>query len=132
MQKELLNRLIKRQNKLNNIKTNQMCRVLKTYMMVVILLLHQEYTFSQNPEKVKLLLLVEASNPLVVDYQTTGSIIRHVLMSGSLTDIAITGIRQSNHSKQFREAIGEIDRNTILVNGIKSAFKTHSDFFLPP
>ena len=50
-------------------------------------------------------------------------------MFGSLTDIAISSIRHSVHSKRLQETVGELDRLPILSGGVTSAFAKQSEYF---
>src|SRR5688500_6096743 len=86
--------------------------------------------FGSVPQaKVKLLVIIDSSSPLIVDFRTAGNTARQVLMLGSLLDIAISEARQSNHSRRLRETVGEFDRLPILKAGIEGAFSTQKDYF---
>ena len=92
-------------------------------------LLHATATTSPPPEKVKLLVVIDTSEPLVVDYRTTGNTIRSVLMVGGLLDIFISDLRESGHSKKLRETIGEFDRFPIVKAGVEGAFRQLMPYF---
>ncbi|MEX2232993.1 MAG: hypothetical protein WD824_12585 [Cyclobacteriaceae bacterium] len=80
-------------------------------------------------KKVKLLVVVDASSPLTVDFRTAGNTARQVLMLGSLLDIGISEARQTSHSNKLRETVGDFDRFPIVKAGIEGAFSLQEKYF---
>jgi hypothetical protein len=80
-------------------------------------------------KKVKLLVVVDASSLLTVDFRTAGNTARQVLMLGSLLDIGISEARQTSHSNRLRETVGEFDRFPIIKAGIEGAFSLQEKYF---
>ena len=68
-------------------------------------------------DKVKLLVVIDATDQLVVDYRTTGNTVRQVLMVGGLLDPAVSGIRKSSQSNKLRETVGDFNRYPVLKAG---------------
>lgn len=83
----------------------------------------------KESNKVRILVIVDTSEPLIVDYRTVGNTVRSLIFLGSLTDVAITEIRQSSHSKKLRETVGEFDRFPLIKKGVENAFAPQSKYF---
>lgn len=86
------------------------------------------HAFAQE-KKVKLLVVVDASSPLIVDFRTAGNTARQVLMLGSLLDLGISAARQTSHSNRLRETVGDFDRFPIIKAGITGAFTQQQKYF---
>src|SRR5688572_16850963 len=84
-------------------------------LIAISILLTFTYTraFPQE-KKLKLLVVVDASSSLTVDFRTAGNTARQVLMLGGLLDIGISEARQTSHSNRLRETVGEFDRFPII------------------
>ncbi len=83
---------------------------------------------AQN-SKVRLHVAIDTSEPLTVDYRTTGNTVRQMLLVGGLLDIGISDLRESSHSKKLRETVGSIDRYSILEEAVDGAFAAQSRYF---
>lgn len=79
--------------------------------------------------KINLLVAINTSDPLAVDYRTTGNTVRSALLAGGLLDIGISSLRESGHSKKLRETVGDFDRYPIVKAGVEGAFGTQAQYF---
>lgn len=91
-------------------------------------------TFSWNTlpgesGKVRLLVIVDDTEPLTVDYRTVGNTVRQLVLLGSLLDIGISEARESSHSKKLRETVGTFNRFDVLKAAVSGAFLQHADIF---
>jgi hypothetical protein len=93
--------------------------------------------------KVRVLLLTDASKLLTVHYMTKGRAIRNALMTSPLTggvgsiivDAAETKHETSKESKILQKTVGEFNRRPIVEAGIAAVFKERTQYFdvvIPP
>jgi hypothetical protein len=97
---------------------------------------HEKATGSDK--KIKILVLVDATAPLLVDYETPGRIGRHGGSSGSsllgvltwsLFDLAISSQQRSKESQRLQETVGEFERKPLIENSIVAAFGSFTPYF---
>ncbi|MGB9455981.1 MAG: hypothetical protein WCB12_08065 [Bryobacteraceae bacterium] len=93
--------------------------------------------------KVRVLLLTDASKLLTVHYMTKGRAIRNALMTSALTggvgsiivDAAETKHETSKESKILQKTVGEFDRRSIIDARIAAVFQDSAQYFdvvIPP
>lgn len=92
-------------------------------------------TLAQTDEarKIPILLVVDATKPIDVDYRTGGGLLRHLILSVGLAPAAIDGAisskAHSQNSELLREAVGEFDRKPMVELAIVAAFHAGSPYF---
>jgi len=90
-------------------------------------------------KKIRILVLVDASAPLLVDYETSVRMARHAtpgVMPGllnlgisSLFDLAISSRQRSKESQRLQETVGEFERKPLIENSIVAAFGSFTPYF---
>jgi hypothetical protein len=92
-----------------------------------------------SDKKIRILVLVDASAPLLVDFETSVRMARHAtpgLMPGllnlaisSLFDAAISSRQRSKESQRLQETVGEFERKPLIENSIIAAFGSFTPYF---
>jgi hypothetical protein len=94
---------------------------------------------SGSNKKIRVLVLVDASAPLLVDYETSVRMARHAtpgVMPGllnlgisSLFDLAISSRQRSKESQRLQETVGEFERKPLIERSIVAAFGSFVPYF---
>jgi len=81
----------------------------------------------KSERRVRILLLVDATTPLSVDYRTTGRRLRRALVAGSLgiapilIESKISSSERSKESNRLQETVGNFDRKRVIEAAIAAA-----------
>ena len=79
-------------------------------------------------EHIPLLVIVDTSTELSVDYRSGGKLARNLLLLGSILDVAIDQSTKSKHSQILQKAVGVHDRNPIITKSVVGAFSIQPYF----
>jgi hypothetical protein len=100
---------------------------LLTIILVALPLFAFASQFEGAVKPVRVLLVVDASAPVSVDYRTTGRRLRRALMAGTLgiapilIESKIASSEHASESKRLQAAVGPFDRRTVVIEPITIA-----------
>ncbi|HET9365017.1 MAG TPA: hypothetical protein VFP71_08440, partial [Candidatus Angelobacter sp.] len=83
-------------------------------------------------KKIRILVLVDATAPLLVDYETAGRAARRRFVGGlfpAMIDQAIASRERSKESQRLQETVGEFERKPLIENSIVAAFGSFTPYF---
>jgi len=91
-------------------------------------------TATKEPEtKIRILVLVDATKPLAVRYQTKGGVILGNLSATGLVplliDAAASSLETSKESQTLQQTVGKFDRRPVMEAGIAAMFKASTPYF---
>lgn len=91
---------------------------------------HEKATGSNK--KIRILVLVDATAPLLVDFETEGRVARSRFAGGlipALIDQAISSRQRSKESERLQKTVGEFERRPLIENSIVAAFGSFTPYF---
>jgi len=97
-------------------------------------------TVPKEPEtNIRILVLVDATKPLTVRYETKGGVILGNLsvigLAPLLIDAAATSLEKSKESQALQQTVGKFERRPVMEAGIAAMFKASTPYFeavIPP
>lgn len=90
---------------------------------------------ADSEKKIRLLILVEASEPLAVDYRTKGRRARGAIAAGTLgilpilIESKIASGERAKESQRLQETVGEFDRRFVIEQAIAASFRAATPYF---
>lgn len=81
----------------------------------------------KSERRIRILLLVDATTPLSVDYRTTGRRLRRALLAGAggiapiLIESKVSSMQRSKESNRLQEAVGNLDRKPVIGAAMAAA-----------
>lgn len=102
---------------------------LKNFQFIgLVLLLSIGKVSYAEPDNVPILVLVDTSAELGVDYRSGGRLARSLILLGGLLDFAIDSAENESDSEKLRKAVGEFDRKAIVDAGFVGGFSIQQHF----